>query len=42
MKNRTAIRTAIAIVIVLGLLLTAHLLINQLNLIGVIRTMHGG
>lgn len=41
MKNRTA-TIAIAIVVVLGLLLTAHLLVNQFDLVGVMRTMHGG
>jgi hypothetical protein len=41
MKDRTA-TIAIAIVVVLGLLLTAHLLVNQFDLAGVLRTMHGG
>ena len=32
----------VVLVVIAGLMLTAHMVVNQLNLVDVIKTMHGG
>lgn len=42
MQRKRIVRTLIVIGVILAIMLTAHLLINNFDLPGVIRSMHGG
>ena len=41
-QRKRIVRTFIVIGVILALMLTAHLLINNFDLPGVLRAMHGG
>ena len=40
--NKRIVVTVVVLVVIAGLMLTAHLLVNRFDLVGVVRTMHGG
>jgi hypothetical protein len=41
MKKRVVV-TVVVLLVIVGLMLTMHLLVNRFDLVGVVRTMHGG
>lgn len=42
MTPKTLVRIAVAIVVIAAVLATAHIVVNGLNLVDVIRAIHGG
>ena len=41
-RRRKVVATLIIVAVVAGLLLTAHMLVNNFNLVEVLKKMHGG